>query len=322
LGGGPKHHQNYHWAGAGGGPPAPPICSLGRLDRMTEAEWQEGTDPEPMLLHLGAAAPARKLRLYACAWCRDVWHLLGDPRSREAVATAERFADGLATPADLTAAFSAAQKAWKELSVVLGGRHGKWVKSQGGRRAENEAAAVARDAADPAWSVEKATRPVWRLNGRERYRLAGHLRDLFGSPFRRPAVEPACLAWNGWTVPKVARAIYAEGAFGHLPVLADALEEAGSRGAMARCAGSRGRCTTSAPLTASRSWPTRWRTRAAPTRTSWTTAETAAGMFAAAGSWTCCWGGSSTPSPRGGGWTGRVGHRCRGPCWGRLLPHL
>jgi hypothetical protein len=59
--------------------------------------------------------------------------------------------------------------------------------------------------------------------------LADLLRDLFGPlPFRPVAVDPAWLAWNGGTIPALARAVYDEHAFDRLPVLADALEEAGS----------------------------------------------------------------------------------------------
>jgi hypothetical protein len=39
--------------------------------------------------------------------------------------------------------------------------------------------------------------------------------------------EPSWLAWNGGTVPRLVRAIGSEGAFDRMPVLADALEEAG-----------------------------------------------------------------------------------------------
>jgi hypothetical protein len=47
-------------------------------------------------------------------------------------------------------------------------------------------------------------------------------------PFRpAPAVDPSWLAWNGGTVAKLAAAIYDERRFGDLPILADALEEAG-----------------------------------------------------------------------------------------------
>jgi len=53
------------------------------------------------------------------------------------------------------------------------------------------------------------------------------LRDVFGNPFRPTPVDPAWLSWRDGTVAKLARAFYAEGRFGDLPVLGDALEEAG-----------------------------------------------------------------------------------------------
>jgi hypothetical protein len=52
-------------------------------------------------------------------------------------------------------------------------------------------------------------------------------RDIYGNPFRPVAVNPDWLAWNDGTVPKLAHAIYDERAFNSLPVLADALEDAG-----------------------------------------------------------------------------------------------
>jgi hypothetical protein len=61
----------------------------------------------------------------------------------------------------------------------------------------------------------------------ERARQAAVLRDLFGPLLFRPvAIDPAWLAWNGGVVPALARAID-EGASEQLPVLADALEDAG-----------------------------------------------------------------------------------------------
>jgi hypothetical protein len=91
---------------------------------MTELEgaervWAAGTDPQAMLRivtenpdhdDINCASP-RKLRLIACAMCREVWPRLTDPRSRRAVEVAERFADGLATVEDLYAASDEAAEA-------------------------------------------------------------------------------------------------------------------------------------------------------------------------------------------------------------------
>jgi anti-anti-sigma regulatory factor len=49
-----------------------------------------------------------------------------------------------------------------------------------------------------------------------------------GLPKDRPRLlGPSCLAWNGGTVPQLARAIRDGRAYDRLPILADALEEAG-----------------------------------------------------------------------------------------------
>ena len=71
---------------------------------MTEAKWLAATDPTPMVLFLEGKARDRKFRLFACACCRWIWHLMPDEASRVAVEMSERFADGLATRGDLLAA--------------------------------------------------------------------------------------------------------------------------------------------------------------------------------------------------------------------------
>lgn len=53
------------------------------------------------------------------------------------------------------------------------------------------------------------------------------LREIFGNPFRSVTVDERWLMWSGKTVVKLALAIYEERAFERLPILADALEEAG-----------------------------------------------------------------------------------------------
>ena len=58
-------------------------------------------------------------------------------------------------------------------------------------------------------------------------KLCEVLRDLFGHRFYRPKIDPLWLTWNGATIPKLVRAIDDQEAFSRLPILADALEEAG-----------------------------------------------------------------------------------------------
>jgi hypothetical protein len=53
------------------------------------------------------------------------------------------------------------------------------------------------------------------------------IHDVFGDFFRPAAINPAWLAWNDTTAQKIAQAIYDERAFDLMPILADALEEAG-----------------------------------------------------------------------------------------------
>jgi len=53
------------------------------------------------------------------------------------------------------------------------------------------------------------------------------LADIFGDPFRSPVIDSSWLTWNDGTVFNLAQAIYNDSRFQDLPVLADALEEAG-----------------------------------------------------------------------------------------------
>lgn len=85
---------------------------------MTEAEWLAAEDPSPMLLFLRGKAGDRVLRQFACACCRLVWDLIGEP-GRDAVEVAERFADGRATGADLAAARTRAARAERAVANSL-----------------------------------------------------------------------------------------------------------------------------------------------------------------------------------------------------------
>jgi hypothetical protein len=188
---------------------------------MTETDWLNGPDPIPMLAFLRGKASHRKLRLFACACCRRIWHRLTDERSRKGVEVAERYADGLITHADL-------KQAWVESSAAL---QGPIVTHSG----QSVAAVAARNAVDPlrssiAEAVLSAARAgVLTQNALDAGKAAqaSLLRDLLANPFRPISTDPSWLLWNDHTVKKIAQAIYDDRAFDRMPILADALEEAG-----------------------------------------------------------------------------------------------
>src|SRR5207244_10594160 len=100
--------------------------------------------------------------------------------------------------------------------------------------AEAEAAAYAAGKNDQTAKVaEEATRAA------EEIAQANLLRHVLGNPFRRVSIAPAWLVWNDGTIPKLAQTIYDERAFDRLPILADALEDAGCDDAeiLAHCRG-------------------------------------------------------------------------------------
>jgi hypothetical protein len=70
---------------------------------MTEAQWLACEDPNEMLVFVRQASDW-KLRLYFCESAWHVRHLLTDNRSWQAVAVAERYADGTALLTELDSA--------------------------------------------------------------------------------------------------------------------------------------------------------------------------------------------------------------------------
>jgi hypothetical protein len=191
---------------------------------MTEAEWLACVDPEPMLTFLEGKASDRKLRLFAAACCRSIWPILRDEWSRQAVEVAEAFADEFATAAQLDLAralalqvrnpASAASAAWGATLRVATSAAG----SASVSAAAGAAFAVHPCAADAPWHKAKEE---------ERKRQAAILRDLFGIPQLPVKVDPTWARWNDGCVVKIAGAVYEQYRFAELPVLADALEEAG-----------------------------------------------------------------------------------------------
>ena len=70
--------------------------------------------------------------------------------------------------------------------------------------------------------------------------LAVLLFDIFGNPFRPVAVDPGWLIWHDGLLVSMARRMYDSRDFADMPILADALEEAGctNPAVLSHCRGS------------------------------------------------------------------------------------
>jgi hypothetical protein len=169
---------------------------------MTEDEWLACEDPfEMWTFLLRNQATDRKLRLFAVACCRRLFHLPADDRNRNAVEVAEQYADGRATYNELMK--GRASIGTSDLSVVLA----------------HAASPIAAHAAE--WGIRGA-----RLAADERVERVTQsalLRCIF-NPFRPVTLNPA---WRTSNAIALAQSIYDDRAFDRLPILADALEDAG-----------------------------------------------------------------------------------------------
>jgi hypothetical protein len=193
---------------------------------MTEQEWLECAHPTPLLESLRQLRrlTPRKWRLFGVACCHRINHLFTDERSRRAVAVAERFADGEATAGELDEAFEAAFAVGAALAEEEERNSTAFMTA--GRDPLRSATWAASDVAHPDESAdgvasESANAVVPSV---ERNVQCTLLRCLFGNPFRSNAIDPR---WLTSTVVDLAQAIYDERAFDRMPILADALMDAG-----------------------------------------------------------------------------------------------
>jgi hypothetical protein len=217
-------------------------------------------------LPIGRRASPRKFRLFAAGCCRQFWHLLRDERSRQAVEIAEECIDRRIDHGTRIAAAARAFDAtvflrrMREQEIAVHPRRqpptvaasrsvliqtlGDLIRVAGPgpepshRCPEEQAAHVAfRLTAWSSFGGYDAAEGALALSPGEAYRGFCHLlRCVFGNPFRQPAARAA---WKTAAVLALARAVYDERRFSDLPILADALEEAGCDNAdlLAHCRG-------------------------------------------------------------------------------------
>jgi hypothetical protein len=195
---------------------------------MTEAEWLACEEPGKLLSFVHEKVTDRKLRLFATACCWRVWALLTDKRSRIAVRKLEEYADDLGNHRLRRDAYNIAHPAFRDLGSS------SW-------NASVAAACVVVSAAYPLVPpqlrdpdnvlhnlfgyLEGNLARALDIDAHGRCQLeANIIRELLGTPFRPVTFDPA---WRTSDAVALATGIYEERAFDRMPILADALQDAG-----------------------------------------------------------------------------------------------
>jgi hypothetical protein len=216
---------------------------------MTEQEWLEGNDVRGMLRCLGSRLSERKSLLFTVYCCRRIWERFTDPRTRQVVECAERRAEGLATQEELRRAYENAGEAWREAMTAadsaereaktagankyaypayVQARKNAWGADAGKRffytgvqLADEVSASIRGFAGDVSMMAFFAVSPK---DNPERMWQGQLLNEMFGNPFHPVTLASA---WPTPTVVELAQSIYDNRAFDRLPILADALHDAG-----------------------------------------------------------------------------------------------
>jgi hypothetical protein len=214
----PTHPDDSHW------------FRTRRVLRTAE-EWQSWDAMLPLLRPLPAVSD-RKARLFECACLRRLWHAPELTPARPAVETWERLAEGMAAPEEAEAAARVLRHLREAVTIVMGGMWGQLFCDAEDHHPEPWPTALRTcEAMDVL-----AGRLVCRAAGLEDCRpdrdqrfaeervQCDLIRCLFVNPFRPVSFQPA---WLTPTVAGLAGGIYDERAFDRLPILGDALQDAG-----------------------------------------------------------------------------------------------
>jgi hypothetical protein len=193
---------------------------------MTESDWQSTTDPGRMLRFLMPTRPKRKLALFGVACARRIPRLCQEPASAAAIAVSERYADRRAKISELRVALRNAGPPPGDYSRYSRAELDRYL-------AEH---AVLCNAASNAELVSEYALKAAHDRGTEKRTQCDLLREVFGNPFRKVRARKD---WLTSTVRQLAEATYTDNAFGGLPILADALEDAGceDRDILSHCRG-------------------------------------------------------------------------------------
>lgn len=220
---------------------------------MTESEWMACNDPRELLEFLKGKVSNRKGNLFICAMCRLNWHLLYSDASRENVEVVERYVDGQASEEELrearyfaecpTFGYHFTPRIWREWTktgeipcevqrLVEMGVFTEEDLQQDEPSVDPELREKLARAADLAYHAGSSQSFETPCLPEDLLVLGGPatslFRCIFYDPFRSlPTLALPFLTWNDALIPKLAQQIYDERRFEDLPILADALMDAG-----------------------------------------------------------------------------------------------
>jgi hypothetical protein len=200
---------------------------------MTKAEWLAQTVPTTLLGHLRGKTSDRKYRLFACSCARRIWNAAEDCHSQEMhsqVILTEACIEGHATLREMEAA-RANQWGVGEYSSYSFALYAGYATTDAdpvqasSSAAENAASGFAMVAQEACWKTGGNDRDsVVAAQQAERAVQVALLRDIFGNPFCPIAFSPS---WRTGTAVSLARTMYDARDFSAMPILADALQDAG-----------------------------------------------------------------------------------------------
>jgi|GEM_PF-560011 hypothetical protein len=194
---------------------------------VLDFEWERHSrDPNRLLVALGEHADVRKRRLLFCAFARRIWDSIPEVLVRHLIVTTEALYDGTASEAEFHSACAVVNEQpnmWR--NHLLGSEcwrgHPVAVASFAVRAASDRAhqSAIGRGASEAIATEEEFV--AWTAEEQAQCDL---LREVFGNPHRPVRFDPA---WRTDTSVAIARQMYDSRDFGAMPILADALQDAG-----------------------------------------------------------------------------------------------
>jgi hypothetical protein len=202
---------------------------------MTEQEWLQATDPQPMLEFLRGKVSERKLRLIAVSACRQLWGAKTDKAISGTLAIIEQLAEAGA----LQSVRGYVRVPAGEAVLDCGASDPVGPSTLWGE--DSVPQQVAHSAIPSLLATFLGDLACWRIDlahlgllltfltseGLPLIRQAVLIRDIVRGPLRPIRFHASWRTWNHGVCLRIAKAIYQDRSFNQLPILADALEEAG-----------------------------------------------------------------------------------------------